>query len=224
MKISRFIVFMFSFSIMLLGAPWTTAVHANAPESEAETAPHEDERMTPGEVKMWLDEHQIGYSVRSESVNSYMPSRAELTALFLNGENPYPDPMPLPLGEETFSEPLSNLTLANGNRWQRHSCHPRNNRFLKMGGQTFTGIVDGGLYYFDHRREYFRALDPTPRTYIVTEGPNGELSDAQSLSGGQLGYALYTVSVVYDIEWCFGWVCTHVVETDVEVECEFESN
>lgn len=225
MKIGRFVVFfVFGLGIMLLGAPWMTAVHANAPESETETAPHEDEKLAPDEVKAWLDEHQIEYSVRSASVNSYMPSRAELTALFLQGENPYPDPMPLLPGEETFSESLSDLTLANGDRWQRHYCHPRNNRFLKLGGQTLTGIADESLYYFDHRREYFRALDPTPRTYTVTEGPDGELSDAQSLSGNRLGYALYTVSVVYDIEWCFGWVCTHEVETDVEVECEFEAN
>lgn len=221
MKIGGFVVFVFAFSIMLLGAPWGVAVHASPPEGEAESAPQEGEKLTPEEVRAWLDEHQIEYTVRSERVNSYMPTRGELRTLFLTGENPYQNPAPP--GEETFSESLSNLALASGDRWQRHSCRPNGNAFLKMGGQTLTGIADGGRYFFDHRREYFRSLDPTPRTYTVTEGPDGELSDAQSLSGGRLGYALYTVSVVYDVEYCIGWYCV-LQQADVEAECEFEAN
>ncbi len=224
-KIYRFIAFVFVVSIISLGTPWKTAVYAGSHERKTESVPQEDETLDPAEIKAWLDENRIEYTVRSESVNFYLPTRTELTALFLNDEDPYQVSRrnDFASGEDTFSELLPNVALANGGRWLRHSCHPRGNAFLKLGGQTFTRIVDGGIYFFDHRREYFRVLDPTPRTYTVTEGPDGELSNDQSLSGNELGYAFYTVSVTYDMDYCFAWYCVPQ-QTDVDEECEFESN
>ena len=50
-----------------------------------------------------------------------------------------------------------------------------------------------------------------------------ELSDAQTLSGDQPGYALYKVSVVYDIKFCAGPLCV-IKEAGVKAECEFEAD
>ncbi len=83
--------------------------------------------------------------------------------------------------------------------------------------------MDGGVYCFNHRREGVSIISPSPRTYTVTEGPDGALSNAQSLSGGQLGYARYIISVVYDLDYCVATACWEQ-ETDVEGDCVFNSN
>lgn len=67
--------------------------------------------MTSEEDKAWRDEYRIGYTVRSDSVISCVPSRAELIAVFLKGENPYPKPTAVPQGEAARSEPLSESRL-----------------------------------------------------------------------------------------------------------------
>ena len=145
MKICQRAILGLACSILLLDALWTTAVYASSPETETASTSQEDQTLTLEEVKAWMDENQIEYTVRSEQANSYRPTRAELTALFLNDEFQSRNPTSSSWDWESFSEPLSDLALADGDRWQRHSCHPRGNAFLELGGQTLTGIRDGGL-------------------------------------------------------------------------------
>ncbi len=86
MKIYQRAILGLAISIMLLDALWTTAVYASSPETETESISQEEQKLTPEEVKAWMDENQIEYTISSEYVNSYRPTRAELTALFLNDE------------------------------------------------------------------------------------------------------------------------------------------
>lgn len=122
-------------------------------------------------------------------------------------------------------ETLADVQAAGGEMWQRHSCRPSEPYpHVELRGQTLTRIVDGGLYYFDHRREYAKTRNITPRTYYITEGPTGLLSESQSLlSDTETGYTRYTIDVVFDVENCLGPICAPFDE-DVEASCVFNSD
>ncbi len=68
-----------------------------------------------------------------------------------------------------------------------------------------------------------RTRHPGPTTYEISEGPDGRLSNRQSLLDGLRGYTRYTIEVVYDRDACYFNFCG-TVERDVERSCVFYSD
>ena len=108
--------------------------------------------------------------------------------------------------------------------WQRHSCRPNDTYpHVELGGQKDSRVIEGYLYFFDHRREYANTRNITPRTYIITEGPEGQLSGLAGWHAGNRAYTRYTISAAYDVQNYIGTFCWYI-DYDVEDSCVFSNN
>ncbi len=181
--------------------------------ASSRATPGDDDRLSIEETRAILDDYGIEYEVHSSPVNDYIPTRKELMAYIQHGQTletsdvSAPELLPLPLFQATDVA-----------QWQRHRCRVDDWFFLE--GQTYSRLVNGGLYFLRHRRETARARHPGPTTYVILEGPEGRLSNRQSLLDGLQAYTRYTISVAYDIDYCLATLCV-TQEKDVEGSCVF---
>ena len=185
--------------------------------------PSADEPLTDDEIRVILDQYQIEYRIHENPVNSFSITRAELIALIEQGRLPVREDSADAIAKDTLTDIFSDASGAA--RWLRHSCYPHEVYIhVELLGQTWTYAVDEGVYFSDHRREFAKTRNITPRTYYITEGPTGRLSEPQrGLSDGSIGYSRYTIGVTFNVPNCIGSFCWSIDE-DVEASCVFDSD
>ena len=101
--------------------------------------------------------------------------------------------------------------------WEWHACTIAPGFALK--GQTARAADGGG--FIDHRWESADVRAYGLQTILITEEPQGTLSETQWHTEGFGGYGRYSISVVYDIDICLLAFCW-TQEWDVERSCDFD--
>lgn len=123
-----------------------------------------------------------------------------------------PFPVAAVASDESRASPRSDAA-----EWEWHACTIAPGFALE--GQT-ARVADGGGF-IDHRREAADVRAYGLRTIVITEEPQGALSERQWHARRFGGYGRYSISVVYDIDICLLAFCWTQAR-DVESSCDFD--